>query len=300
MPFTREEFQDFIRDLESHPEWQDELRRLLLSKELLALPDLVRDLAEAQQRTEQRLEELAAAQQRTEQQVAQLAEAQRQTEERLLRLEGIVQELAEAQRRTEQQVAQLAEAQRQTEERLLRVEEGLSTLTKTVEALLWRVDRLADDVGALKEESLERRYRDHAPAYFGGPTFRGVRALPTHEVARLLDQAIEQGKLTWEDRQDILQADLVVRGRFPDRKEAYLVVEVSWGVGITDVDRAMRRAALLRKVVERAFPAVAGRLIVPEALEWAEQFQVVQVIDGKVIWPESLPPAQGELTGNEK
>ena len=39
---------------------------VLLSDELLTLPDLVRDLTEAQQRTEQRLEELAQAQQRTE------------------------------------------------------------------------------------------------------------------------------------------------------------------------------------------------------------------------------------------
>ncbi len=78
------------------------------------LKSIVRDLAEAQKRTEQRLdtlaarmEELAEAQKRTEQRVEELAEAQKRTEQR-------VEELAEAQKRTEQRVEELAEAQRET------------------------------------------------------------------------------------------------------------------------------------------------------------------------------------------
>jgi seryl-tRNA synthetase len=72
-------------------------------------------LAEAQRRTEQRLEQLAEAQRRTEERlerleavVKQLAEAQRRTEERLERLEAVVEQLAEAQRRTEETLATLA------------------------------------------------------------------------------------------------------------------------------------------------------------------------------------------------
>ena len=239
MSFTVKEFRDLVHIVEVHPEWQKELRRLVLTEELLTLPGLVRDLAESQQRTE----------------------------ERLLRLETVVQGLAEAQQRTE---------------------EGLRSLTKAVEFLAWRMDRLTDEVGSLKEDALERRYRDHAPAYFGGPTFRRVRALSPHEVAQLLEEAIERGELTWEERQDILQADLVVRGRLPDQEEVHLVVEVSWGVGISDVDRALRRAARLGKVVKRAIPAVAGKVIIPDAQVLLKQVPVVQVTDGQAIWPESF------------
>lgn len=71
MPFTIEDFQDLIRLLGEHPEWQAELRRHVLSEELLELPALVRQLVEAQTRTEQRLEQLAAAQVRTEQRLEQ-------------------------------------------------------------------------------------------------------------------------------------------------------------------------------------------------------------------------------------
>ena len=44
-------------------------------------------------------------------------------------------------------------------------------------------------------------------------------------------------------------ADLVVRGRRrEDGAEVYVVVEVSWGVGSHDVERAVHRAALLAQL----------------------------------------------------
>jgi len=66
------------------------------------LKDVVRDLAEAQSRTEERVGALAEAQGRTEERVEELAEAQGRTEKR-------VEELAEAQQRTEYAVQQLAQ-----------------------------------------------------------------------------------------------------------------------------------------------------------------------------------------------
>ena len=80
MAFTVQDFHDLIGILEQHPEWRTELRRLVLTEELLSLPQIVHDLAEAQRRTEQRVEELAEAQRRTEQRIEELAEAQRRTE----------------------------------------------------------------------------------------------------------------------------------------------------------------------------------------------------------------------------
>ncbi|MCS7248491.1 MAG: hypothetical protein NZ840_09640, partial [Anaerolineales bacterium] len=77
------EFRRWIDTLYQHPEWRAELRRLVLTDEILELPTLVREiagivreLAEAQRRTEERLEVLARR-------VDELAEAQRRTEERL-------------------------------------------------------------------------------------------------------------------------------------------------------------------------------------------------------------------------
>src|SRR6058998_1976752 len=85
------DFHDVVRLLEEHPEWRAELRRLVLTDELLALPEQVSHLtgqvaalAEAQRRTEvqiagltTRMDELAAAQTRTETQLATLTDVVR-------------------------------------------------------------------------------------------------------------------------------------------------------------------------------------------------------------------------------
>ena len=94
MPFSVEEFRDLVRLLEERPEWRRELRRLVLTDELLALPEQVASLRAT---TDQGFQELTR-------QVAELAEAQGHTEKQ-------VTELAEAQRHTEQRLAELAEAQ---------------------------------------------------------------------------------------------------------------------------------------------------------------------------------------------
>ena len=84
------DFHDIVRLLEQHPEWRAELRRLVLTEELLALPEqvaqLIRQVAmltEAQSRTDTRLEGLTEAQMRTEARLEALIEAQIRTEARL-------------------------------------------------------------------------------------------------------------------------------------------------------------------------------------------------------------------------
>ena len=125
MPLSVEELRDLVRLLEERPEWRAELRRLLLTDELLSLPQVVRELVEAQRRTEARIAELAEAQARTEERVARLeealnrlAEAQARTEQRVGRLEEALNRLAEAQARTEARVADLAEALARTDARV--------------------------------------------------------------------------------------------------------------------------------------------------------------------------------------
>ena len=71
----------------------EDLRNSVTKDEFADLKVVVHELAEAQKRTETRVEELAEAQKRTETRVEELAEAQKRTETR-------VEELAEAQKRT--------------------------------------------------------------------------------------------------------------------------------------------------------------------------------------------------------
>jgi DNA repair ATPase RecN len=259
MAFLVQDLHDLIGLLEQHPEWRAEIRRLVLTEELLSLPQIVRDLGEAQRRTEQRVEELAEAQRRTEQRVEELAEAQRRTEQR-------VEELAEAQRRTEQRVAELVEAQYRTEQ---------------------RVSRLQSDVGELKGIVLEERYHRRAPSYFGR-LVRRSQVVSGNDLASLLETAIAQDTLSEEGAEEISWADMVVRGQQrDDGTEVYLVVEVSWGIGPSDVERAVRRAALLAQTGIQTLPIVAGDHIIDEAAELCRAMHVWQVLDGRVISPSN-------------
>ncbi|GIV85949.1 MAG: hypothetical protein KatS3mg052_2956 [Candidatus Roseilinea sp.] len=111
----------------------DAYQDLVKTSDFNELKAIVRELAEAQKRTEQQVEELAEAQKRTEQQVEELAEAQKRTEQRVDVLALRMEELAEAQKRTEQRVdmlalrmEELAEAQRQTADEIRILARGLN------------------------------------------------------------------------------------------------------------------------------------------------------------------------------
>ena len=64
----------------------DAYNDLVKTSDFIELKNIVKELAEAQKRTEQRVEELAEAQKRTEQKIEELAEAQKRTEQRVLAL----------------------------------------------------------------------------------------------------------------------------------------------------------------------------------------------------------------------
>jgi chlorite dismutase len=71
MSFTVADFHDLIRLVETRPEWRAELRRLVLTDELLTVPD---QLAALRARSEEQFQALAEAQQRTDLQLTTLTE----------------------------------------------------------------------------------------------------------------------------------------------------------------------------------------------------------------------------------
>jgi hypothetical protein len=89
------------------------------------IADAQRDLAQAQGRTEMRMEELAQAQGRTEVRMEELAQAQGRTEVRM-------EELAQAQGRTEVRMEELAQAQGHTESALRQLAQGVGGLSRSV------------------------------------------------------------------------------------------------------------------------------------------------------------------------
>lgn len=282
MTFTVEHFHQLTQLLHERPEWRAEMRRLLLTEEILNLPHALSELAVAQQRTEDGL-------QRLEVQVEELAVAQQRTEDGLQRLEARVEELAVAQQRTEARVEELivalqllearveelTVAQQRTEERLNRIEADLHTIK--------------DDLAYLKGRNLEQLHRERPHQYFRGIISK-ARTLTIDELRHLTETAVEKAQITENKADDIELADAVVRGTEQQTgARIYLVVESSWGVGKNDVERSARRAAFLADTGIRTRPVAAGRWATPEAHDAAEKLDVWLVVNG-----HALAPSEGE------
>ena len=326
------DLQDFLRLLRERPEWLDEVRRVVLTDELLALP---RELAEAQLRTDARFAELAEAiqrlglrfeeaQRRNEEQLAELrrqtdvrfaelAEAQRRNEEQLaeFRRQTDVRfaELAEAQRRNEEQ---LAELRRQTDARFAelaeaqrRNEEQLAELRRQTDA---RFAELAEAIRqlTLRFEEAQQRNDDRFADIRGelleiryrnriGSIFGGRLRKP-----RLVDGGdvwdMFRGRLDEAEIRRIVAADLIVRGGLLPAQgegELWLVVEVSGVIDRNDVARAAERAALLRKAGLLVVPVAAGERLTQGAATLSSEFGVAIAKDGGLDgWDKALASAQ--------
>jgi len=219
-------------------------------------------LAEAQGRTESRVEELAVAQQRTESRVEELAEAQKRTESR-------VEELAVAQQRTESRIEELADSQKELSEAQQRTESSLQSLAATVERLSIRTDKV---VG----RTLELQFRDRLTSYLGLFLRRG-RLLA---AADLLDEI--ESKIDSREAEDFLQSDAVAKGIVAG-EQTYVVAEVSATADSDDVVRAARRAAILRKAGLPAIPLVACEAITAGTMSFARDQAVRIWLDGRLL-----------------
>jgi polyhydroxyalkanoate synthesis regulator phasin len=185
-------FEDIMRALRDHPEWLEELRRVILTEELIRLP--------------------------------------------------------------------------QRFERFLK--EEFRPLREKVDTIEREVKKLKDDVAALKGSDFEREVRERAPSYFGR-LIRRCRVVLPERLADVLEEAVDEGVISDEEREDALKVDLVVEGVLKSNKEGVVVVcEVSYTADVGDIERANKRADIIgRAFKKRAIPIVVGKEITDGAEE---------------------------------
>ena len=150
----------------------------------------------------------------------------------------------------------------------------VDTLKKDVDILKKDVDILKKDVAYLKGSDRERWYRDRAHAVFGRVILKGK---PFEErAAEILWDAYKRGQISKEERDEVLSSDLLWSGE-RDGKFVVLVVEVSFAISQDDVERAKKRAEILRKLGILAIPVVGGIELGKEV----KLDDVVCIVDGK-------------------
>jgi hypothetical protein len=153
--------------------------------------------------------------------------------------------------------------------------------------------KMREDFGWLKRIAKDQFYRVRAAAIFGHLLTQGYDA--TYQVADLLQDARQTGVISDRDYQEALASDLLWGGQTRDSPQPIvLVLEASWMVGHIDVERAARRAAVLRQAGLRALPVAAGQESPPNTQDDARRSGVAIVHDGTVdqeSWDAALAQA---------
>ena len=104
-----------------------------------------------------------------------------------------------------------------------------------------------------------RDYLDRqAPGIFGR-LLRRPRVMTCEAFMDMLDDAVDDGQLTWDDFEALRLTALVLTGQRPgDRIEICVLVDVSADISARHVKQAIERARALEKLGRPVIPAVAG------------------------------------------
>jgi len=140
------------------------------------------------------------------------------------------------------------------------------------------MQRLDTDVGKLKGRVLELDYLHRAPARFG----YYVRRPRVVDLGQFLEDLREQGhEFSFDEWTQLSSLDVLLQAQHPHTREPiFLAIEVSWMLFPEDVERAHKRAEILRARGINAYAAVAGEGFVPEARDLAVQHKVLLLTDG--------------------
>jgi hypothetical protein len=185
------------------------------------------------------------------------------------------------------------------DERLERLESDVGTLKSDVGTLKSDMDTVKRDVETLKRDMgivkgkvLEVDYRTKAASIFGIFLRNGRDA--SEFVSTKLDEAEAKGLVTPQESEFVMAADLlwmgnIRRGKF-EGETLVLVGESSWKIEADDVERAVEKAKILRRVGIWAIPFVGGaEWASPEVKEQALKQRVLCATDAKLEPSRSDP-----------
>jgi hypothetical protein len=285
-----------LRAFQKRAETREAIRRQILHDELLQLPELVRQLVEAQQRN-------AAQQQENSRLIRQLIESQQRHEailqehtRQLQEHSRLLQQLIESQRQHEailqehsRLLQQLIESQQRHEAILQENARQLRELTAQVQRVVAVQEQMARDLHDLKEwrkgfeglrrgAELEKEVRQRARIIFAG----GRGGHPESPfVSRLLKNWLRT--LNGDDPILEAEADPSAADLIWAKGNKVIVVEVSVKVDRDDVDRAYVRASTLRRAGIDAVPVVIGDRWTSDKVRTRAEMRGVEWYVGKTL-----------------
>ncbi len=218
---------EFLRLLEQDADFRTEVRRQLLTAELIELPERFAAFAG-------RVDEFIVGQQTFN---------ARATE----RLDGIDKQLADHNARFDG-----------IDQRLDRMDTRFDGIDQRLDRMDARMQAITDDLGDLKGHAAGRAVRDHAETLPDLLGLAHVATLDRRDLVGLLAPAASE--IAAGDRQSFFRADLVVEARAADGSVCYVAVEASYTADRRDSDRARRNAGYLTRCTGRPAHAVVASL----------------------------------------
>jgi chemotaxis regulatin CheY-phosphate phosphatase CheZ len=306
--FTPEELAAIERTSEAvrqYPHLRRAFIRALQMEELFAIPEQLESLkqvvlelaAQYKQQQEQlnRIEQTANRALEVAERALQVAERAQQTAERANEIAERAQQTAERANEIAERALQVAERSQQTSERAQQTSEhaqqtaehALQVALETrdiVNDMQKRLTRVEADVADLKGMSMELMARKLLPGVLG-KLVRKLRVYEPDEFYRVMEEA---DLLSADDLAEVASADAFAHGQLRSNDTPrWFVVEASWGLGMTDVERAAQRAAILTQNGAPAIGTVLGRRITANARKRAQQLGVLVVLNGAPRNPEA-------------
>ena len=224
---------DFLRLLREDPDFRDEVRRLVLSQELLELPE-------------------------------RFARFEAYVERQFTEIRGDIARLDEGQTQMRQDITEIRGD-------IARLDEGQTQMRQDITEIRGDIAKNTSDIGGLRGAEYERRvgrsFASYASLAFRqreGRSLRRNRLLSSSGYGSspgyedLMADALDAGSMTTEEWMDLQQADAVMSGQH-EGNTVYFVGEFSVTVNNNDIDRAITRAAsLARATGSESWPMVIG------------------------------------------
>ena len=246
---------DVIREIRENPDVREEVRRLILTDELLAMPALLArmdsrqdQMAELLVQQGESLDRMDARQDRMEETQSRIAELLVQQGEHLDRMDARQDRMDARQDRTEGRQDRLEEIQSRT--------------SALLDSIVERLDRHEDHFAELKGSTVELLAQDRLISLLperldvrNPVVVRGRLALPGERdrFANHIANAREAGRISEDQRLRLYRTDIIFRARRGSgdaAKTVYAVTEVAYRVDDKDITRVSDSVTALRAMFE--------------------------------------------------
>lgn len=158
--------------------------------------------------------------------------------------------------KTDAAISELQETQKETQSAVKELQEAQKETQGDVKGLQDAVKELQDDVGELKgSEAINAALRNPGLIVFAlSEDLLIEKILTAQDIAAMLRS--RPGVVPQDARMSFIEADLMIHAKDLAGEDHYIAAEVSYTVGSSDVDRAIRNAEFLSGLTDKEAHAI--------------------------------------------